>query len=138
MRSPARVWRDYQPTRAQLLWLCAASVAATLILGFGPGGWVTGASAQRTADEAATASRDQLATAVCAEEFLGAANARERLAKLQATEWWERDDLVAAGGWATMPGESEASRAVAEQCATRLTEHADASARAAPLSAAAR
>lgn len=138
MRTPARVWRDYQPTRAQLLWLCAATVVATLILGFGPAGWVTGATAQRMADEAATASRERLAAAVCAEEFLGAANARERLTKLKATQWWDRDDVVAAGGWATMPGESEASGAVAEQCATRLAEHADASARAAPLSAAAR
>ena len=138
MRSPAQVWRDYQPTRAQLLWLCVASVAATLILGFGPGGWVTGASAQRTADEAATASREQLAAAVCAEEFLGAANARERLAKLKDTHWWHRGEAVAAGGWATMPGETEASSTVAALCATRLAEQAEASARGTPLSAAAR
>ena len=117
MKSPVKAWQEYQPTRAQLFWLCAASVVATLILGFGPGGWVTGASAQRTADEAATASRQQLAAAVCAEDFLGAANARERLEKLSATEWWERDDVVAESGWATMPGESQANSAVAMQCA---------------------
>jgi hypothetical protein len=138
MRSPAQAWRAYQPTRAQLLWLCAASVVATLILGFGPGGWVSGASAQKMADEAATASRQQLAAAVCAEDFLGAANARERLAKLRDTHWWHRGEVVAAGGWATMPGDSEASSTVAALCATRLAEQAEASARGTPLSATAR
>jgi hypothetical protein len=74
------------------------------------------------ADEAAMASRNQLAAAVCAEHFLRAADARARLAKLQALDWWERDDHVAAGGWATMPGDNEADSAVAQMCATRLTE----------------
>jgi hypothetical protein len=85
-------------------------------------GWVTGGSALKAADEAAAASHDKLAAAVCAEEFMRAADARTRLAKLTALEWWERDDLVAGGGWATMPGEKEASSVVAEMCATRLTE----------------
>jgi hypothetical protein len=30
-----------------------------------------------------------------------AADARARLAKLTALQWWERDDLVAGGGGAT-------------------------------------
>jgi hypothetical protein len=115
-------WSAYQPTKEHLLWTVLVGIAATLITGFGPGGWVLGGTAQKMADEAAMASRNQLAAAVCAEHFLRAADARARLAKLQALDWWERDDHVAAGGWATMPGDNEADSAVAQMCATRLTE----------------
>jgi hypothetical protein len=115
-------WNEYRPTKEHAFWLAAGSVVATLVIGFGFAGWVTGGSALKAADEAAAASHDKLAAAVCAEEFMRAADARTRLAKLTALEWWERDDLVAGGGWATMPGEKEASSVVAEMCATRLTE----------------
>lgn len=115
-------WSEYRPTKGHLFWIAAVSVVATLIIGFGPGGWVTGGSAHNMADEAAAASRNQLAAAVCAEHFMRAADARARLAKLQALDWWERDDHVAEGGWATMPGDKEADSAVAQMCATRLAD----------------
>jgi hypothetical protein len=120
----------------QTLWIALGGVVVTLVLGFGLGGWVTDGTAQQRADEAATASYQQLAAAVCKENFLRAADARERLARLQKTEWWQRGDLVAAGGWATMPGEDEARSGVAGLCAARLADHAEANARAAPLSSA--
>lgn len=129
-------WREYQPSKEQALWLALGCVAATLLLGFGFGGWVTGGTAQERADEAAATSYRQLAAAVCKENFLRAADARERVAKLQKTEWWQRDELIASGGWATMPGEDQASIAVAGLCATQLIEHAEASARARPFNAA--
>jgi hypothetical protein len=115
-------WSEYQPAKEHLFWTVIIGIAATLIIGFGPGGWVTGGTAQKRADEAAAASHHQLAAAVCAEHFMRAADARTRLAKLQALQWWERDEHVAKGGWATMPGEKEADSAVAQLCATRLSE----------------
>jgi len=124
MRNLIRRWNDYRPTKEHMFWVGVGCVVATLVVGFGLAGWVTGGTAQKMADEAAAASRHQLAAAVCAEGFLRAADARARLAKLKALEWYERDDVVAAGGWATMPGESEASSVVAEMCATRLVEQA--------------
>lgn len=120
----------------QAAWTGVAAVVVTLIVGFGFGGWVTGGSARKMAEEAAHTAHDQLAAAVCAHDFLRAANARERLAKLQSLEWWERDDKLIAGGWATMPGETEPGLGVAVQCATRLSEHAEAAAKATPVSAA--
>ncbi len=117
-------WNDYRPTKEHAFWLAAGSIVATLVIGFGFAGWVTGGSAQEMSDQAALASHDKLAAAVCAEDFMRAADARARLAKLTALEWWERDDLVAGGGWATMPGEKEASGTVAEMCATRLADQA--------------
>jgi hypothetical protein len=120
----------------QTAWTAVAAVVLTLAVGFGIAGWVTGGTAQTMADEAASAAHAQLAAAVCAEDFLRAANSRERLAKLQSLEWWERDDKLVADGWATMPGETEPALGVAVQCATRLTEHAEARAKATPVSAA--
>jgi hypothetical protein len=117
-------WQEYQPTKEHTFWVALGCVIATLIVGFGLSGWVTAGSAKKMADEAAAASRNQLAAAVCAEGFMRSADARTRLAKLQALEWWERDDLVANGGWATMPGEKDASGVVAEMCAARLAEQA--------------
>jgi hypothetical protein len=117
-------WSEYRPTRVQLFWTVLAGIAATLVIGFGPGGWVTGGTAQKMADEAALSARNQLAAAVCAQEFMRAADARTRLAKLGELQWWERDDHIAAGGWATMPGEKESDSAVAQLCATRLEEQA--------------
>ena len=119
-------WNEYRPSKEQTLWIALGCVIATLIVGFGLSGWVTAGTARKMTDEAAAAARHQLAAAVCAEEFLRAANARERLTKLKALQWWERDDQVAAGGWATMPGEKEANSVVAEMCATRLSEQAEA------------
>jgi hypothetical protein len=110
----------------QTAWTAIAAVVLTLVVGFGIAGWVSGGTAQKMADEAAAAAHAELAAAVCAEDFLRAANARERLAKLHALEWRERDDQLTAAGWATMPGETEPAPGVAAHCATRLAEHADA------------
>jgi hypothetical protein len=115
-------WIEYRPTKEHVVWIGVGCIVATLVAGFGLGGWVTGGTAQRMADEAAAASRHQLAAAVCADHFMRAADARARLAKLQALEWWARDEHVRDGGWATMPGEKEADSVVAQLCATRLAE----------------
>ena len=115
-------WEEYRPTKEHAIWFAVGSVALTLVIGFGFAGWVTGGTAQKRAEEAAAASHNKLAAAVCAEQFMRAADSRARLAKLTALDWWERDDVVAGGGWATMPGEKEADSAVAELCATRLTD----------------
>ena len=125
-------WAAVRPTKEATFWLCVVSVAATVAIGFGPAGWVTGGTAQKMAEEAATASRNKLASAVCAEAFLRAADSRARLAKLKQLEWYERDDAVVKAGFAKMPGEEEASSEVAEMCASRLIERADAARRRAP------
>jgi hypothetical protein len=124
MRNALLRWQQYQPTKGQTFWIAIACVVATLIIGFGFGGWMTGGTALRMAGEAAVAARNQLAAAVCAEEFMRATDARARIAKLEALEWWERDDHLAAGGWATMPGDKEANGTVATMCAARLAEEA--------------
>jgi len=115
-------WQNYRPTKTQAFWICVACIAATLIAGFGAGGWVTGATARRMASDAATDARHPLAAAVCVEQFMAAANAGARLEKLRDSGWYQRADLVAAGGWATMPDKTEPNNAVAYTCAEKLVQ----------------
>lgn len=121
-RSLRERWERYEPTKTQTFWIAVGSVVATLILGFGFGGWVTGGTAQKMASEAATKARQQLAAAVCVEEFMGAADAASRLEKLKKASWYERDGLISDGGWATMPDRKEPNSTVASLCASRLAE----------------
>src|SRR5258708_12589172 len=63
-------WDSYQPTKALAAWLCVISVAATMIVGFGWGGWVRGSTAQDVATKAASGARAELAPAVSAHQFV--------------------------------------------------------------------
>ncbi len=74
------------------------------------------------AAQAAEASHDQLAAAVCAREFMRASDARARLANLQKLQVWEREQQLVKDGWATMPGEREPDRDAAELCVSRLVD----------------
>lgn len=115
-------WEEYRPTKTQAFWLAAAAVAGTLILGFGPAGWVTGGTAQERIDEAAASARHELAAAVCVQQFMARADAAATLVKLKEAGWWDRNELVAKGGWATMPDRKEPNPAVASMCAERLAQ----------------
>jgi hypothetical protein len=115
-------WEDYRLTKTQAFWLVAGSVAATLVIGFGMAGWVSAGSAQQQVSEAATAARQELATSICVEEFMAQADAKARLAKLGEASWYDRGDMVAKGGWATMPDRQEPNSVVATLCAGKLAE----------------
>lgn len=115
-------WLEYRPTKVHAFWFAAACVAATLALGFGPGGWVTAASAEKQVVKATDDARHQLATAVCVEDFMQAKASQERLTKLQGMSWYARSDAVASAGFATMPDRKEPNTTVAIMCASQLSE----------------
>ncbi len=115
-------WEAYRPSKTQAFWLAAGSVAATLVLGFGFAGWVSGATAQKMQADATAAARQELAAAICVDEFMAAKGAKATLAKLQAAGWFERSELIQSGGWATMPDRTEPNRDVAILCAAKLGE----------------
>ena len=115
-------WDDYRLTKTQAFWLAAGSVVATLIIGFGMAGWVTGGSAEKMVSEASSNSRHELATAICVEEFMAAKDSQARLAKLSDASWYDRGEMVASGGWATMPDRKEPNSVVATLCAGKLAE----------------
>jgi hypothetical protein len=117
-----RRWEEYRPSKTEAFWTAAGCVVATLVIGFGFGGWVTGGTSQKLVTEAADGARHQLAAAICVEEFMAGKDARTRLADLKKAEWYTRDKLVAASGWATMPDRKEPNMVVAEMCAAKLAE----------------
>lgn len=129
-------WVDCRPTKAHAFWIAGGCVVATLIAGFGFGGWVTGGTAEKRAAQAAAESRHQLAAAVCVEDFMRTASAGAQFAKLKEAGWYERKELVSVGGWATMPDRKEPNSEVAYLCAEKLSGmQMPAAAKATPASA---
>jgi hypothetical protein len=115
-------WEDFQLNKTQVFWVCGIAVAATLIGGFGIAGWVTAGRAEAMSAQAAQDARRELAVAVCVEDFTHERDAAARLAKLKSAEFYRRGDVIATGGFATMPDRKEADDAVAAQCAAALED----------------
>jgi hypothetical protein len=115
-------WREYRPTKAHAFWLAAGSVVAVLVIGFGPGGWSTAGTTERLVAAAADDARHALAAAVCVEQFKRTTDAGGQLDKIKQAAWFERGELVAAAGWATMPDETAPNNVVARMCADVVAE----------------
>jgi hypothetical protein len=97
-------------------WGLVLGAAVAMIVGFGWGGWVTGGTAKGKTDEAVLASR----AAICVAQFMRAPNHDRELKAFEETDSWKRGELIAKGGWDKMPGQAEASDAVAGACATGI------------------
>ena len=95
------------------VWGVVAGAVAAMIVGFAWGGWVTGGTAKGKSDEAVLASR----AAICVAQFMSAPNHDQKLKAFEEMESWKRSELIEKGGWDKMPGQGEASIAVAEACA---------------------
>ena len=113
-------WAGYRPSKALWFWSCVGCVTATLIVGFTWGGWTTQGSAVAMAKSAADQARDQLVAAVCVQRFESAPDAAAQLALLKKTEIWEQADLIAKGGWVTLPGLKEPVTGAADLCVQKL------------------
>src|SRR5690349_16235706 len=59
----------YRPSKGGWLWSCVGVSVATMIVGFGWGGWVTGGTATRMAADAAHDARAKLGAASCVYRF---------------------------------------------------------------------
>jgi hypothetical protein len=112
--------RQARPTKWHVFWSCAASVLATIVLGFGWGGWVTGGTAQRAAIVASDDAVLRHLVPLCVVQFEQDTARDAKLRKLKASDGWVQGDYVRRQGWATMPGESGADGRVAEACARAL------------------
>jgi hypothetical protein len=113
-------WERLQATKTQVFWASAASVVATLIVGFTWGGWVTGGTANERAATAATEARAQLAATVCVERFAKGPDAIAQLAALKSSDSWKRDTFIEAGGWATLTGMDKPVAGAASLCVKEL------------------
>ncbi|MFZ3584952.1 hypothetical protein ACOI1H_22810 [Loktanella sp. DJP18] len=106
------------------VWSAVAGALAITIVGFSAN-WVmtTGAANTSAAEEAELAVLSAL-TPICVAQFR-AENAQLRevqLAAMAEQSNWERGEIVAAQGWATMPGADEPNEDVAELCSEQLLE----------------
>jgi hypothetical protein len=121
IRAIRQDWKDYQPSKAALLWLCAASIALTIFVGFKWGGWVTGSNAKDMADRATAQGRADVAAVICVDRFMKAPDAQAQLVSLNQAAAWLRRGQIETAGWVTLPGSEKPVAAAGELCATRLT-----------------
>ena len=119
-RSLAARWEGYRPSKAVWFWSCAAGVAATIVIGFTWGGWITRGTAASMSAEAVQQAKAQLVAAYCVDRFDAAPDASAKLAALKGADSWRRADFIGKGGWAKMPGVEEDIAGAADLCAQRL------------------
>jgi len=105
-----------------VFWGAIGGAIVLLIIGFGFGGWVKGGTAQKMAEEMAQDAVLERLAPICVVQFKQDSNKEARLKELKEKSYYERGDYVKERGWATMPGEKEPDRKVANECARRLVE----------------
>jgi alpha/beta superfamily hydrolase len=92
-----------------------------MVIGFSWGGWMTGGTAIKLADERADTAVVLALTPACAEKFLQNSDAKANLAILQKISTnWEQGDYLETGGWATRPGATSPDYQLARACAEKL------------------
>jgi len=114
-------FEDYRPSKTVLMWSCALSVVATMIVGFAWGGWVTGGTAAEMAAKAADTASTSLVASICVNQFRSDPAHAAQLASLNKIDRWDRGSFITKGGWATLPGMKEPTNGAADLCAQQLT-----------------
>jgi pimeloyl-ACP methyl ester carboxylesterase len=107
----------------RLLQGMAIGAVTSMLIGFSWGGWVTGGTAVKLADERANTAVVAALTPICVEKFLQNSDAKANLAVLQKISTnWEQGDYLEKGGWATPPGTSSPDYHLARACAEKLAQ----------------
>jgi DNA-binding NarL/FixJ family response regulator len=114
-------WSAAQPAKMTAFWLCLASVVLTMVVGFNWGGWVTGGTAQKTAETMAMDAVIQRLAPICVAQFDQDPQRDEKLAELrEISNSWERNTYVKDQTWTIMPGEEAADSKVSVACVKLL------------------
>ncbi len=111
-------WEKIQPG----LWGAVGGAIVLAIVGFAWGGWVTGGTAQKMAEEMAEDAVVARLAPICVEQFNQDSEKDQKLKEMKEESSWKRGDYVEKQGWATMPSEKETDRKVAEKCADMLMQ----------------
>jgi len=93
---------------------------ATVIVGFGWGGWTLGSTAKELAEKSASSAAIAALAPICVDNFRRAAGAEANLVELKKVSSWQQTSFVEKGGWATLPGSDVANSSVAHACAEML------------------
>ena len=113
-------WREAQMKKTGVFWSLVAVVVVTMIIGFAWGGWVTGGTAEKIAEEMAEDAVVLRLAPICVFQFNQDPEKDQKLKELKETSNWKRGDFVEEQGWATMPGEEKPDNKVADACANLL------------------
>lgn len=98
-----------------------AGFLATVVIGFGWGGWTLGSTAKENAVKSAATAIVAVLAPMCADKFRLAADATTNMSELKKVSSWMQDTYIEKGGWATFPGTTSPERGVAQACANLLT-----------------
>jgi len=113
-------WMEFRPSKTATFWSCVAASAATMAIGFGAGGWVTGGTASEMIADASGQARMELVANACVEKYAAHDGFAKDLVALKETSSWKQGDVVAEGGWATLAGMKEPLDSAARLCANKL------------------
>ena len=115
-------WSEVRPTKALVAWSCVASVILTMIVGFTWGGWVRGGTALSMAEAMAEDAVIKRLAPICVVQVAEDPAKEDKLKAMNDLHEYQRGDYVQKQGWASMPGEQEPDRKVADACARLLTQ----------------
>ena len=105
----------------RLLQGAVVGVGATLIIGFGWGGWTLESTAKTLAETTANNAVVAAIAPICVDQFQRSSDASNNLAALKKVNTWEQGAFVEKGGWAVMPGAKTIDSGVPQACATLLS-----------------
>jgi len=102
------------------IWSAIGGAVVVMIIGFTWGGWVTGGTSEKEADNAAQQAVIDRLVPICVEQFNNDPEKDKWLKELKGEDSWSRDVYVEERGWATMPFEKEPDSDVADKCAEEI------------------
>ena len=103
-------------------WNAIVGAILISIVGFSWLGWVTGGTAQQEAKQMSEEAVNDRLAMICVYQASQDPEKDLKLKKLKEKSSYERDDYVMKQGWATMPGDEEPERVVADKCAELLLD----------------
>ena len=103
-------------------WNAIVGAILISIVGFSWLGWVLESTAQLEAKQSAEKSVNDRLAKICVYQAIQDPGKDLKLEELKEKSSYERDDYVMNQGWATMPGEEEPERGVADKCAELILE----------------
>ena len=108
-----------------VVWGAVAGSVLTMILGFSYGGWTTSGTTARLAQQQADAAVTTALVPLCIAQSKADAGVLKKMGELKAlTSSYDQRDFVTKTGWATVPGNPDPNRDVAEACAAALLKTA--------------
>ncbi|MCI0546534.1 MAG: hypothetical protein L0027_04555 [Candidatus Rokubacteria bacterium] len=113
-------WSEARPTKTVVFWFGVAAVAATMLVGFTWGGWVTNGTARRMVETSGEDAVIKRLAPICVLQSKSDPKQDQKLKEFKDVSAWQQGDYIKKQGWATMPGEPEPDGKVADACAKLL------------------